>query len=235
MAGTPSAFTEPTNGPGTSTMHTLDEIMAAAPAVDDTNGASATEVVSGKKFWGLTTGGWGVKTGTASVGSNVSGGNGSLIFAIPDGFYTGKTATARDTALTAGNIRQGVSIFGVAGASIAGERECGRGGCFDRQDVFQCGRGGDPGSMPNNGAVTLTPGTADQAIVAGYHNGSGKVVGDPDLTAGNIKKDVNIFKVTGTSIQASGNATRGAGLVRPDVLQCECGGRFREPCRTAAP
>ena len=66
--------------------------------------------------------------------------------------------------------------------------------------------------MPNNGAVTLTPGTADQTIVAGYHNGSGKVVGDPDLTAGNIKKDVNIFNVAGTSIQASGDA------VAADVL-----------------
>ena len=33
--------------------------------------------------------------------------------------------------------------------------------------------------------------------MAGYHNGSGKVVGDTDLTAGNIKKDVNVFGVTG--------------------------------------
>ena len=41
------------------------------------------------------------------------------------------------------------------------------------------------------------PGTASQAILAGYHNGSGTVVGDTDLTAGNIKKDVAIFGVTG--------------------------------------
>ena len=47
---------------------------------------------------------------------------------------------------------------------------------------------GITGSMPNNGAVTLTPGTTDQAIPAGYHNGSGKVVGDADLTAGNIRQ-----------------------------------------------
>ena len=44
--------------------------------------------------------------------------NGSLSFAIPDGFYAGKTATAQDTDLTAGNIRQGANIFGVAGAAI---------------------------------------------------------------------------------------------------------------------
>ena len=235
VAGTPSAFTEPTNGPGTSTMHTLDEIMAAAPAVDDTNGASATEVVSGKKFWGLTTGGWGVKPGTASVGSNVSGGNGSLIIAIPNGFYTGKTATARDPALTAGNIKKDVSIFGVAGTSIEASGDAVAVDVLTGKTFSRAGAAGIPGSMPNNNAVTLTPGTADRTIVAGYHNGLGKVVGDPDLTAGNIKKDVNIFNVTGTSIQASGDCGRGGRFVRQDVFQCERGGHPGEPCRTTAP
>ena len=61
----------------------------------------------------------------------------------------------------------------------------------------KAGVAGITGSMPDKGAVTLTPGTADVAIAAGYHDGSGKVVGDTDLTAGNIKKDVNIFGVTG--------------------------------------
>jgi hypothetical protein len=61
------AFTEPSSGPG-STMHTLDEIMAAAPAVDATNGAGVADVASGKTFWGLTSGQWGLQTGTASLG-----------------------------------------------------------------------------------------------------------------------------------------------------------------------
>ena len=73
----------------------------------------------------------------------------------------------------------------------------------------KAGAAGLTGSMPNHGAVNLTPGTADQAIVAGYHDGSGKVVGDPDLTAGNIRQGANIFNVTGTSIEASGNAVAG--------------------------
>ncbi|MBI1813986.1 MAG: DUF1566 domain-containing protein [Deltaproteobacteria bacterium] len=58
---------------------------------------------------------------------------------------------------------------------------------------------GITGTMPNNGAVTLTPGTADQTIVAGYHNGSGKCVGDTDLVAGNIKSGVNLFGINGSS------------------------------------
>jgi hypothetical protein len=208
VAGTPSAFTEPTNGPGTSTMHTLDEIMAAAPAVDDTNGASATEVVSGKKFWGLTTVGWGVKTGTAALGSNVSGANGSRSFAIPDGFYTGKTATAQDPALTAGNIRQGAVIFGVAGASKQASGNAGVGDVL-LSKTFSNDGGAGTGTMPNNGALTLTPGTAAQTIPAGYHNGLGKVVGDAALTAGNIRQGVAIFGVAGSSIQASGTAVAG--------------------------
>ena len=62
-AGTQSTFTEPATGPG-STMQTLDTIMGAAPAVDDTNGATVADVVSDKTFWGLTNGEWGLQTGT---------------------------------------------------------------------------------------------------------------------------------------------------------------------------
>lgn len=57
---------------------------------------------------------------------------------------------------------------------------------------------GVTGTMPNNGAVSITPGTAAQAIAAGYHNGAGSVAGDADLVAGNIVSGVNLFGVTGT-------------------------------------
>lgn len=53
------------------------------------------------------------------------------------------------------------------------------------------------GTMPNRGAVNITPGTADQSIPAGYHNGAGKVIGDPDLVSANIKAGANIFGVAG--------------------------------------
>ena len=43
-----TAFSEPSSGPGTSTMHTLDEIMAAAPAADNTNGATTAQVLTPK-------------------------------------------------------------------------------------------------------------------------------------------------------------------------------------------
>ena len=55
------------------------------------------------------------------------------------------------------------------------------------------------GAMPNNGAVSITPGTSVQTIAAGYHNGAGTVAGDVDLAASNIVNGVNIFGVTGTA------------------------------------
>jgi hypothetical protein len=57
---------------------------------------------------------------------------------------------------------------------------------------------GATGTMPNNGALAITPGTATQTIPAGYHNGAGSVAGDADLTAGNIRIGVGLFGVTGT-------------------------------------
>ena len=57
---------------------------------------------------------------------------------------------------------------------------------------------GATGTMPNNGAVSIIPGTTAQTIPAGYHNGSGSVAGDTDLAAANIKIGVNLFGVTGT-------------------------------------
>jgi len=118
-AGSQSTFTEPAAGPGTGTMHTLNQTMAEAPALDNTNGATTTEVFSGTTYWSLRTSGgtWGPQTGTATAGSDVSGPDGSKTFNIPDGFYSGsKTCTANDAQLVAGNIKSGVDILGVTGS-----------------------------------------------------------------------------------------------------------------------
>lgn len=110
-------FAEPTAGPS-ATVHTTDAIMAAAPAADNTNGATVANVLSGKTFWGLRTDGtWGLKTGTVAAGGNVTGANGSLSITIPAGLYPGSSfAMASDANLVAGNIKSGATIFGVAGS-----------------------------------------------------------------------------------------------------------------------
>ena len=66
-AGSPSTWTEPATGPTVGTGHTLSETMAIAPEVDDTNGAIQGDVLAGKTFWGLTSGQWGLLTGTGST------------------------------------------------------------------------------------------------------------------------------------------------------------------------
>ncbi len=151
------AFTEPTAGPG-STGHTTDDIMGIAPAVDETTGAVAAEVVTGKTFWGLTNGEWGPQTGTAAGTSSCTG-----------------DATAED--VLSGNTFSNGTSTGIAG------------------------------SMTNNGAQTITPGTTDQAIAAGYHDGTGEVAGDADLVSSKIVNGTEIFGVSGTAKVATGIAT----------------------------
>ncbi|MFZ7103370.1 MAG: hypothetical protein ACOWWO_12045 [Peptococcaceae bacterium] len=66
------------------------------------------------------------------------------------------------------------------------------------------------GTMPNNGSLgTITPGTANQSIPAGYTTG-GTVIGDADLVSANIKAGKNIFGVAGSSTvvdTSAGDAT----------------------------
>lgn len=55
------------------------------------------------------------------------------------------------------------------------------------------------GSIPSQGAQTITPGTANKTIAAGrYLSGTQTIAGDADLVAGNIKSGVNLFGVNGT-------------------------------------
>jgi Protein of unknown function (DUF1566) len=77
-----------------------------------------------------------------------------------------------------------------------------------------------PGTMVNNGAKTFDPGTDDQNIPTGYHNGSGTVKGDPELTSANIKDGTTIFGVTGSHTGIGGNIqdTSSGDAVAGDIL-----------------
>ncbi len=120
-AGTQSLFTEPSSAPGTGTMHTLDEIMAVAPTLDNTDGATATNVLSGQTFWGLTGGQWGTTTGTMP-----NNGAGSTVVptttnqSLAAGYWSSANTVQGDSDLVAGNIKSGVNLFGVDGSLTAG-------------------------------------------------------------------------------------------------------------------
>ena len=67
--------------------------------------------------------------------------------------------------------------------------------------------GPQTGTMTNVGQENFTPGTTDQGITAGYHDGTGKVAGDSDLAPASIRQAVDIFGVVGNLVPSGGTAT----------------------------
>lgn len=85
-------------------------------------------------------------------------------------------------------------------------------------------------AVTSKSATTYTPGTTDQTIAAGqWLYGNQTILGDADLVAGNIKKDVSIFGVTGTY-------EGGGGLPSyySDLVEGTLNGNFTFPETTAA-
>lgn len=55
------------------------------------------------------------------------------------------------------------------------------------------------GTIPSQGAQTITPGTSAKTIAAGrYLSGAQTIAGDADLVPANIKSGINIFGVSGS-------------------------------------
>ena len=126
---------------------------------------------------------------------------------IAEGYHNGSGTVAGDGDLASGNIKSGVEIFGVGGSVIQATGNAAAADVLSGRTFSNAGAAGVSGAMPDNGAVSVTPGTSAQTIAEGYHNGSGSVAGDADLVSGNIKSGVEIFSVNGSVIQALGNAT----------------------------
>ena len=115
------AFTEPTSGPG-STGHTLNQVMAVSPSVADAAGAGVAEVLTGKTFWGLKSVGWGVLTGTMPTNTLTDAND-----TVSAGYYGATTLRAVDSDLTAGNIKDSVTIFGITGNYSPSACDCSSG------------------------------------------------------------------------------------------------------------
>ena len=271
-------FMEPAAAPAP-TGYTTDQLMAVMPAADNTNGATAAEVVGGKSFWGLRTDGtWGQKvgampiltlnptstavptgyynatnlatvdpdlaaanirggvaifgvngkpevvdtteavspasagqmlagrkafvngaavTGTITAGVNVAGPNGSLTVTVPDGMYIGsKTATASDTNLVSGNVRSGVTIFGVAGNPNVVNTGS---GTATATDIMAGKKAWGAGTEITGTLPTQTLNPASTTVPAGYYAATNLATVDPDLAIANIRAGVNLFGVNGKS------------------------------------
>ena len=185
-------FMEPSSGPPVSTAATVDQILSAAPTVDATNGATAGQVLAGKTFWGLQSGGgWGVQTGTLATKTLSASST-----AVASGYYAATTLDAADTDLKTANIRAGVNIFGIDGATNVVDTTTGTaaapGDVLSGKTAYANG-GLVTGTMP---VQTLSP--SSTTVAAGYYALTDLVTVDGDLVAGNIKSGTNIFGVAGT-------------------------------------
>lgn len=199
LSGTPGAkrsggFTEPGAAPG-STMHSINDLMNMAPAVDAA-GAAPNEVLSGKKYWSLTTGQWGPRTGTMpSVGAqNLTPGAASQT--ITAGYHDGTGKVGGDANLVTGNIKAGTTIFGVTGDSnvvntssgnaTAGEILLGRNAWVSGQQVN--------GTL--TGGVVLKAGGTFSPAKRWYDNGDGTIT---DTTTGLVWLK-NVGQVTAAAV-----------------------------------
>ena len=189
-------FSEPISEPLSGSGYTLDDIMSAAPSADNTSGAGRNDVMAGKKYWGLRTdgSGWGMLTGTMTT-RTVSAGS----INVQAGYYEATTLDAIDLDLKADNIKKGTSIFGIGGTVLEAAGDAASEHVLTGRTFSRTNAAGLGGTMSDIGAVNITPGSGDQAIAKGYHNGLGVVRGDPDLLSGNIKSNVSIFGVPGDS------------------------------------
>nr|DAE36643.1 MAG TPA: tail protein [Bacteriophage sp.] len=153
---------------------------------------------------------------------------------IASGQYLNGTQTIKgDSNLTAGNIRNGVSIFGVSG-TYTGSSSGGSGSVSLQSKTVSpsestqtvkpdSGYGGLSSVTVNavsktyvgsgvtkKAAATYTPKTSDQSIAASqYLSGAQTIKGDANLVAGNIKSGVSIFGVTGTYVGSGSSGGSG--------------------------
>ena len=133
---------------------------------------------------------------SSTLGSNVSGANGSISSVVPLGFYNGTTsATMSDTNLVAGNIKSGTTIFGVGGSLTPAYAGC----SDDALNAGQCSTAAGRYVTGTNGSdVNGADSSLSASIPNGFYSGKSCTMSDTDLTAGNIKSGVNIFGTLGT-------------------------------------
>ena len=164
---------------------------AAGTLSPPTGDAAITDVLAGKTF--SNTGATGltgtIPTQTLSASSTTVGA----------GYYAATDLATVDPDLAVGNIKSGTTVFGLLGTAPVPTGDAAAGDVLTGKTFSNTSATGISGTMANNGAITYTPGTSNQAVAAGYHNGSGYVEGDTDLVSTNIRSTASIFGVAGDS------------------------------------
>lgn len=162
------------------------EILGIQTGTDTSDAtAVASDILSGKTAYGAS----GKLTGTIATktASNISV-NGRTV-TVPAGYYASQASKSIATA-TQATPSISVSSSGLITASAT-----------QSAGYVSAGTKSATKQLTTQAAKTITPSTTSQTAVASgrYTTGTVTVAGDSDLVAGNIKKGVNIFGVTGTA------------------------------------
>ena len=165
---------------------TIFGLSGKTEVVDTTSGdATGSDMKAGKKAWVD-----GVEiTGTIPT-QTLSPDNAN----VAEGWYAGTTLTSVDSDLVSGNVRAGVTIFGVSGktevvdttsgTAAADDMKAGKVAWVDGVEIT--------GNIPTQ---TLSPGTAN--VPAGYYAVTNLTQVDTELATGNIRAGITLFGVPG--------------------------------------
>ena len=183
-------FAEPAMGPGP-TMCMLNDIMGKMPALDDTNGATPDDVLTGKTFWGLNSGAWGTQTGAITMQTLSADST-----TVNSGYYEATTLNAVDGDLASVNIRSGATIFGLPGNTNVVNTSTGD---ATASDLLSGKKAWVDGSEITGNIVTQTVSNTTTSQNAGYYNAFNLATVDGDLASGNIRSEATIFGVSGNT------------------------------------
>ncbi len=219
------------------TLHAVDADLAAGniksgitifgfvgPAtVQDISAANATvaQVLASSTFFSVT---GAIKTGTMpnKVGSATVITPSTTDQAFPQGYYGGAVGDGKcsgDANLVTGNIKSGVTIFGVSG--VATVQDISAANATVAQVLASSTFFSVTGAIKTGTMPTVALAAGNSAYPTGYHAGAASLQAvDGNLAVGNIKNGVNIFGYVGTyapTLVQDTSGSAGNGLTANDA------------------